>query len=317
MTHVTRSNKLVCSLALFVAGLIALEVVPSFPALPFYYDQGLQRVLLSALVCAFAALLGGARSLAPTGAGVRSSLRLGVYPLAVAGAPCAVELSSLVELAAAGGAPALSASWASDLVGVAFLCAFVGVFEEVLFRVVLFGGMLSRHGATRNGLLASAVVSSVVFGAVHVSSAAGSTDPIAVAQMLLKTAQAGFIGLLLCAVYVRTRSVLGVAVLHALTDFLLMAPLALLGGGEQVVGSYVYQGGDALAVVMGVALVVVYAIAVALYVPCAVRGWRLLETAPLPAPGPFGGAWDAREDAGDDVPAPGSSDGRPVPPEGL
>ena len=96
-----------------------------------------------------------------------------------------------------------------------------------------------------------------------------------------------------------------------------MAPLALLGGGEQVVGSYVYQGGDALAVVMGVALVVVYAIAVALYVPCAVRGWRLLETAPLPAPGPFGGAWDAREDAGEDAPAPGSSDGRPVPPEGL
>ena len=164
MTHVTRSNKLVCSLALFVAGLIALEVVPSFPALPFYYDQGLQRVLLSALVCAFAALLGGARSLA-----------LGAYPLAVAGALCAVELSSLVELAAAGAAPALSASWASDLVGVAFLCAFVGVFEEVLFRVVLFGGMLSRHGATRNGLLASAVVSSVVFGAVHVSSAAGSS----------------------------------------------------------------------------------------------------------------------------------------------
>lgn len=314
-------HRLGCSLALFVAGLVALGVVPSFPALPFYLDQALQRVLLSALVCAFMALLGGGRTLAPTSAGLRSSLRLGAYPVAVAASLLALELTGVLQLLAGpASAPAaagleIQPAWLADLLGVAALCAFVGVFEEVLFRGVLLGGLLPRFGGTRNGLLVSALVSSVVFGMAHVGSAAGATDPLTLAQMLLKTVQAGSIGLVFAAVYVRTRSIWGVAALHALTDFMLMAPLAVLGGGEEALGSYVVSGGDALSVALGLALVVAYLLAVALYAPCAVRGWRLLEGAALPARGPLEPGWDAREDDGSDPCAP--DDSRPVPPAGL
>lgn len=316
------SHKRGWALALFVVGIAALSLVPSFPGLPFYFDQALQRVLLFALVAAFVAALGGAGSLAPRQSGLRSALRLGAYPVVLAAVLFALEGAGIASLVAEEGLRALSPTWAVDLLGLVALCAAVGLFEEALFRVLLLGGLLSRHGGTRNGVVVSALVSSVVFGAVHVASSASvAPDLLTLLQMLLKTVQAGSLGLLLAAAYVRTRSFLGVATVHALCDLLVMAPLALMGGGEDALGSYVTPGlgESAELVVLAVVLVVAYVIAVALYLPAALKGWRLLEAAEVPALGPFEPGWEPREDAGaggDGVGA-GADDGRPVPPDGL
>lgn len=300
------------AIALTALGFLALMVVPSMGALPLLVDQTLQRVMLFALVAAFVALLGGARALVPRASGLRRALREGRYPVLLALALCAFEVVGLLEVAAAGEAAAISPTWALDLAQVALFCASVGFYEEALFRVLLLGGLLSRHGGTRNGVVGSVLVSSVAFGAAHVILSA-SLDPIVLAQMLLKTVQTAFIGLLLGAVYVRTRSFVGVAALHALTDFLLMAPLALLGGLGDSLGTYV-SGGDGLAaVVEGLVLVAVYVVVVALYVPAAVRAWKLLETAPVPEAGPFSEGWLPR---GDDE-LPSAEDSRPVRPSGL
>ena len=310
-----RRHKLGWSVALFALGMLAMGLVPSFPALPYYLDQGVQRVILSALVLGAVALLGGARTLAPSTRGLRAALRMGVYPVAVSLALCAVEVTSLLQAAWLDpGALALSETWAVDLLGVVILCAFVGIFEEALFRVVLLGGLLSRHGATRRGVLCAAVLSSLVFGAVHVAVSGEALDTVVLLQMLLKTLQAGSIGLLFSAVYVRTHSFWGVAVLHALADALLMAPLALIGGAEEQIGSYVLSGTDALTSLLAVGLVVVYVFAVALYAPAAVRGWRLLREAPLPETGPFEPGWEPRADA---EALAGQDEERPARPEGL
>lgn len=305
------------AIALFAVGLVALSFVPSFSALPFYLDQALQRALLFALVAALVAALGGARALAPRREGLRSALRLGSYPLVVALVLLALEGAGIASLVAEGGMGALSPTWAADLAGVAVLCACVGLYEEALFRVLLLGGLLSRHGRTTNGVVVSSLVSSLVFGAVHVAtSAAGSLDPITLAQMLLKTVQAGSLGMLLAAVYVRTRSFWGVAAIHALADLLVMTPLALMGGGEEVLGSYVSpalaEGAELIVVLAAVLLLVVYVVAVALYLPAALKGWRLLEGADMPQLGPFEQGWEPREDRPAD-----RGDGRPVPPSGL
>lgn len=308
------------SLALFACGIVALSLAPSFPALPFYVDQALQRVLLFALVALFVAALGGARALAPRLEGARSALRLGSYPVLLALGLFVLEATGIAALVAQEGTAALSGTWAVDLLGVAALCVGVGAFEEALFRVLLFGGLLSRHGHTKNGIVISGLVSSVVFGAVHVTASAGSFDPLTLAQMFLKTVQAGSLGMLLAAVYVRTRSFWGIAAIHALADLFVMAPLALLGGGEEALGSYVTpalteEAGLGL-VAIAVALVVVYVIAVALYLPAGMKGWRLLESADVPQLGPFVQGWDARDDAGP-VGESAAADGRPVPPSGL
>ena len=295
-------------------GYLGLVFVPSFAALPFLADQVLQRVILFALVAGLVALLGGARALAPTRVGLRRALREGGYPVLLALALCALEVSALVQSAAAGEALALSATWLPDLVLLAVFCASVGLYEEALFRVLLLGGMLSRHGRTGGGVVGSVLVSSVVFGALHVATT-GSFGVLELAQMLLKTAQTACIGVLLGAVYVRTRSFCGVAALHSLTDFLLMAPLVLMGGLEELLSSpYVSSGEGVAATVLGAAFVLVYAVAVAFYAPCAVRGWRLLEATPAPQMGPLEPGWDPRE-------APSlaekDDDSLPVPPSGL
>ena len=309
-----RGGRLGRSLALFLVGFALLDVVPGVAGLPFYLDEALRRALAALAVAGLVALLGGARSLAPRAAGLRTALREGAYPLGLAAGLCAFELVSLVGAIRAGEA-ALSAAWATDLLGMALLCAGVGAFEELLFRSLLMGGMLSRFGDTRRGLLGSALASSVVFGLAHVSYAVGTADSLAMAQMLLKTAQVTCVSLLLSGIFVRTRGVWGAALVHGLSDLLLMVPLALVGGGEDLLGSYVTVGEGPGAELVGAVMVGVYVFAVLLYVPAAVRGWRLLSAADVPEPGPLCSAWEPRDAAPPTGRGPG--DGRPVPPAGL
>lgn len=301
------------AIALTVVEFLALGLVPGVPALPYLADQALQRVVLFALVAAFVALLGGARALAPTMTGVRRALREGRYPVVLALALGVLEAASLLQAAAAGEPVPLSPTWAADLLGTVALCAAVGLYEEALFRVLLLGGLLSCHGGTRNGVLVSVLVSSLAFGAAHVA-LVGSIDVLTLAQMVLKTAQTACIGLLLGAVYVRTRSFLGVAALHGLADLLLMAPLAVMGGIEGSIGDYVSGGGVGLAALASaLALVAIYVVMVALYAPAAVQAWRLLASAPVPAAGPFAEGWEPRAEEA----RPSADDDRPVRPTGL
>lgn len=303
------------AVALTVAGYLALLAVPSFPGLPYLFDQALQRVLLFALAVAFVALLGGARSLAPSTVGLRRALREGRYPVLIVMGLCVVEAVSLLQLAASGEVVPLSPTWAVDLAGVALLCLSVGLYEETLFRVLLLGGLLSGRGSTRNGVVTAVLVSSVIFGAAHVA-LVGELDPLTLVQMLLKTAQTTCIALVLGTVYVRTRSFLGVVAIHALADFFPMALLAVIGELDDSLGGYVSGGEGELAVLPGLALVVVYLVLIALYAPAAVHAWKLLEKTPLPASGPFEQDWDPRADD-DPALAPPSDDDRPPRPSGL
>ena len=282
------------AIAFTVVGFLALMAVPSFPGAPYLVDQALQRLLLFALVAVLVVLLGGGRALLPSAVGLRRALREGRYPVLLVLGLCVVELVSLLSLAASGETVPISPTWAPDLASVALLCVSVGLYEEALFRVLLLGGLLS--------------------GAAHVA-LEGRLDVLALVQMLLKTAQTTCIALVLGAVYVRTRSFLGVVTLHALADFFPMALLAVLGGLEDSLGSYVSGGEGELAVLLGLSLVAVYLVLVALYAPAAVHAWRLLEATPLPASGPFERGWEPRPD--DDPALADKDDGRPVPPTGL
>lgn len=302
------------AIAFTVVGFLALMVVPGFPGAPYLIDQALQRLLLFALVSLLVMALGGGRALVPSAVGLRRALREGRYPVLLVLGLCAVELVSLLTLVASGETVPISPTWAADLVSVALLCASVGLYEEALFRVLLLGGLLSGRGADRNGVVTAVLVSSVAFGAAHVA-LEGRLDVLALVQMLLKTAQTTCIALVLGTVYVRTRSFLGVAALHALADFFPMALLAVLGGLEDSLGSYVSGGEGELAVLLGLSLVAVYLVLVALYAPAAAHAWRLLEAAPLPASGPFERGWEPRPD--DDPVLADQEDGRPVPPTGL
>lgn len=301
-----RRSRCAASVALFLVGLLLLGV-PAPSVLPPLLGEGVKRIALSAAVLGAAALLGARRAARPSAAGVWAALREGSYPVVLVALYCAVEVAAIVP-AALRGELALSPDWAASLAEVTVLCASVGVFEEALFRLLLLGGLLSRFGGTRSGVVMSAVASSAVFGMVHVMpTTLGGSGALALAQMLLKTAQAGCLGLLFAGVFVRTRSLWGVALLHCLVDLLLMAPASLVGLEGDALGGYVLEGGDASAVAMGALLVVAYSVALVAFAPAAARGMRLLEGAPVPEPGPFSPGWEPCEtgdESGRDLPVP-------------
>lgn len=302
-------HRLVLAMLLFLVGILLLGAVPAPPCPSPVLSQAALEAILSAVVLLMVVALGGRRALRPTTTGLRSALREGSYPVAVAGGYCAIEVAALATASAGVASPE---RWLGPLLEVLVLCVFVGIFEEGLFRLVLFGGLLSRHGATRNGLLVSALVSSVVFGAMHVTEfAAGPFDVLTLAQMLLKTAQAGILGLLFAAVLVRTHSFWGAALLHCLVNFLLFVPAVLVGVDDVLDVSYVAESGGGAETLLALALVLGYVVAVGVFLPAALRGWCLLEEAPLPERGPFEPGWEPRE-------MPRRRDGdRPVPPETL
>lgn len=119
------------------------------------------------------------------------------------------------------------------------LCLLTGVYEEGVFRVLAIDAFTSAFGGSRRCLLGATVASSVLFGVLHVSvgdavemaglaSVAGS---IALVQIAMKSLQAALFGLFMAALYVRTRNVWLLAIVHGVFDMLYLGP-SLLGEFE-------------------------------------------------------------------------------------
>ena len=114
---------------------------------------------------------------------------------------------------------ALRSDWLTELIVSIVLYLFVGIFEEVTFRVVINDAMLSSFRNVKGIFVIIAVVSSLVFGAVHVIDADFS-DPAVILPVVLKTVSAGLGGLCYLFLYWKTRNLWGIAIAHGLYDFL-------------------------------------------------------------------------------------------------
>lgn len=91
-----------------------------------------------------------------------------------------------------------------------------GLFEEVLMRGVVFQCMVSSWRDKKNGILISAIVSSILFGLVHLLN---YTDGLLIAtmtQIIFST----FIGIYLCGVFLKRGNMWSVILLHSVFDFL-------------------------------------------------------------------------------------------------
>ena len=151
---------------------------------------------------------------------------------------------------------------------VAAVCLFTGVFEEGLFRAVALDALRPAFGPGRRGVVLAALASSVLFGALHVSTGDAATAGSAVAwlQLLLKPVQAMLFGFFMAALFVRTRSLWAVAGAHALFDLLYTGPVAVLSGASQAT----YVTGSAPDLVL-------LAATTALLVPSAIAAYRSLS----------------------------------------
>ena len=106
-------------------------------------------------------------------------------------------------------------------------CLAIGLFEELAFRGVIFLMFAERRHATRKGLFWSLVLTSAVFGAVHLVNVLMGAD---VGGVILQIGYSFLIGAMCSVVLLKTRNVWLCVLLHAVYDFCGNL-LPTLGGG--------------------------------------------------------------------------------------
>lgn len=175
----------------------------------------------------------------------------------------------------------LSETWFSALVGTILLCIVVGIFEEALFRGIIFNALLAKRGDTTKGIMWAAIISSIIFGFVHVISFyinGGSLDFVSTVQSILKTIQTGMVGFFLAAVYLKTKSIWGVALIHGLNDFLLMVVSEVTNNSG---GAYIATGNSAIINIVSYVAVILVSI------PFVIQAKKITISVELPERGIF------------------------------
>lgn len=223
------------------------------------------------------AALGGSSLLRVRPGSLGTALRRGWWVLFVS---LVLAIYSTLGLVYANG-PVLVEGWFVRALDTLALCACIGVAEESMFRGLVLGGLLAALGKDRRGVCAAVIVSSVLFGTAHIEwLTLDYADPISLAQALLKVVQTGILGFFLATTTLRTGSIVGPAILHGLSNYLLLVSSVVLTGIEPR-AEYVLSGAEAAAAIA------LYSMVILLYLPLAFGGARMLREVSAPDRGAF------------------------------
>lgn len=103
-----------------------------------------------------------------------------------------------------------------DYIGYGLYVLGVGVFEEVLLRGIILNKMLDRWGDSKGGIYDAVLISSFLFGLWHLINLINK--PWMVIGTITQVFYAFFIGVFFSAVYLRTRNLWSVILMHAIFD---------------------------------------------------------------------------------------------------
>lgn len=172
------------------------------------------------------------------------------------------------------------------LIDVLLLGLSVGIVEEFSFRGLVFGGIIQKTGNNKKGIIIAAVVSGLLFGVMHIISAAiegniSNIDSLILA--ILKTLQTGIFGVILAFIYIKTRNIYAVVALHCLDDTILFI-MSAFGKGEVAASDYV--SGNVIEGIVG------YVFFTVILIPVLVKCIKDIEES---GPMPFEDGFDPRK----------------------
>lgn len=274
-----RSHPLLTAAIALVVGLGCIWGIPTGGSLT---GMMVVRLVLTIVIFAVIAAAAGRRVAMPTTKGLGFAFKKSIYLLAIALVTGLFAIGMAVYQS-----QGMLPDWPFQLALVVLLCLFIGAFEEGLFRGVVLSSLLARLGSTRRGLVGAVVASSLIFGVVHVAPSLLSgqvTDGLGVAQAALKTVQSGVLGAFLAAIFLTTRNLWGVTLVHAVNDLFAMLSEALFVGSV----SHQYVSTDP---VMAMGAVIAYVIFTVLYIPILVSTVRMVKRVDIPCRGPFADDW--------------------------
>lgn len=93
----------------------------------------------------------------------------------------------------------------------------IGTAEEFTFRGVIANMLFDKYGKSSSGVWFSTIMTGVVFGSMHIFNAI--SPEISFFSALIQSIAAGVLGMVLTAIYFRTRNLWLVVFLHAFIDF--------------------------------------------------------------------------------------------------
>ncbi len=159
------------------------------------------------------------------------------------------------------------------------LMILVGINEELIFRGLTVGGMLLWFGKKKKGILIAAIISSIIFGYIHVMADIDFSNTSSLMTGLMKTLETSMFGLIFCCGILKYENLWGVIIAHAVFDGLLLAPMQLANGGFNV--SYVSADPKQAKIQC-----IFFGILILLYLPLTIKSIKALS-AMQPTEGPF------------------------------
>lgn len=167
-----------------------------------------------------------------------------------------------------------------NLAYITIYCLLIGINEEVMFRGLCLGGLLAWLGEKRSGIIASCVISSLIFGAFHVIGSLDLTNFLSIAQGLMKTLESGLFGFVLCVPVIEDHNLGGAITFHAYDDWIVMLGSIFTGISEST--TYVTDSPQLATFVIGI-----YAVMCLLFLPKMIQAIRRLQQIEEPQLGPF------------------------------
>lgn len=102
-----------------------------------------------------------------------------------------------------------------DILLLAFECFSIGLFEEFAFRGVIFLGVLEKRRENTRGLFVSIIISSAVFGAIHLLNLFTSSP----GAVILQIGYSFLIGAMCSVVLIHTSNIWLCVIIHGVYDF--------------------------------------------------------------------------------------------------
>ena len=272
MVKTMRKHPILVAIIGLIIGVASIVYIPIDKGSPL--PMALLRIVLVAIMIGIMILMGAKKSLLNVKEGFSDTLRKNRYLLILA-----LILGMFIFIPGI-----LNYGFSTELLqkelSYFILCITVGLFEESLFRGVVFQGFLRKAGNTRKGIWIAIIISSIIFGAVHVYTyvVGESHDLTGIIESIGKTLQTGAIGVLLAAVYLKTKNLWATALVHTLNDFFLMQAIMF---SSNTLGNYVTGGTD------GVRTIIIYVVQVLLYVPALVKATKIIKEIEVPEYGVF------------------------------
>ena len=207
------------------------------PSMPDQNDYRLSvlKILLSIACTGFIALISGEKILVNSSNKTGYGILIGIPLIMVNGIFSLVDvILNLVE-----GGP-IAHGWFIKVLLLAFSCITLGFFEETLFRALVNDAILYQFRDKKGVFVAIAIISSFVFGILHVL---GSDvhNFITFLQAALKTISCAMAGFLFLTIYWKTHNIVACAIVHAICDFIPMVSTLLFSKYAEL-DSYVVEG---------------------------------------------------------------------------